>query len=111
MQIPLQFVEWFYRIPFIRRPYFLTATISESPSLAELRRGMVLIEIRDGYLKWAHLSCPKCGEHIQLPLAGKEKWSLNVDTLRRPTFVPSVWERASCGAHFFIRKGVLVWCQ
>jgi len=109
MQFPLPFVEWLYRLPLIRRPDFLAITLSEGPSSRDLQPGLVLIEVRDGYLKWAHFSCPKCGDHIQLPLAGREKWSVNVDALRRPTFAPSVWEQASCGAHFFIRKGGLRW--
>ena len=48
--------------------------------------------------------------HIQLPLAGKQRWSVNVDYLRRPTIAPSIWETDSCGAHFFVRKGELLWC-
>ena len=111
MQFPLQFVEWFYSLPFIRRPDFLATTVSEGPSSADLEPGLVLIEERDGYLKWVHFSCPKCRDHIQLPLAGGERWSIKLDALRRPTFAPSVWEQATCGAHFFIRKGRLLWCQ
>jgi len=111
MQFPLQFVEWLYSLPLVHRPYFLAATVSEGPSLADLQPGLALIEIRDGYLKWAHFSCPRCGDHIQLPLAGREKWSVKVDVLHRPTLAPSVWERASCGAHFFIKRGGLLWCR
>jgi hypothetical protein len=110
MQFPLRLVEWLYSMPFMRRPYFLATAVSECPSSVELQAGLVLIEKREGYLKWAHLSCPRCGDHIQLPLAGDKRWSVDVDILRRPTFAPSVWEQASCGAHFFIKKGKLLWC-
>lgn len=111
MQLPLTLIEWFYScVPFLRRPYFLAAVVPEGPSSSELQPGVVFIEKRGEYLKWAHFPCPKCGDHIQLPLAGGERWSLNIDILCRPSLDPSVWERRGCGAHFFIKKGEVFWC-
>jgi hypothetical protein len=91
-------------------PSLLAVTAPESPALEELRADIVVLEIRDGYLKWAHL-CPRCGDRIQLPLPGKDKWTLKIDPLRRPTLHPSIWERRSCGAHFFVRRGRRLWCR
>lgn len=108
--LPLHLVEFIYRLPFVERPRFLASEAPGCPSREELRSGMVLIEVRGGYLKWAHLLCPKCGDHIQLPLVGPDKWSVRVDFFRRPTFAPSIWERATCGAHFFVKKGSPQWC-
>jgi hypothetical protein len=109
--LPLYLIELVFRLPFLSRPAFLVDLVSECPSREELHSDMVLVEMRGGYLKWAHLQCPKCGDHIQLPLAGSDRWSIKVDLLRRPTFAPSIWERTSCGAHFFVRKGKLLWCE
>ena len=108
---PLALVENLFRLPFMRRPALLAETLSECPSAEELGPHLVLLEIRGGHCKWAHLACPKCGDHIQLPLAGKERWSVKVDLLRRPTLAPSIWETEGCGAHFFVRDGELVWCR
>jgi hypothetical protein len=108
-RLPLSIVEWFFRLLFAKRPEYLAVTAPESPALEELRSDVVVLEVRDGYLKWAHLRCPRCGDHIQLPLAGKGKWTARVDWLRRPTLHPSIWERRSCGAHFFVRHGRRVW--
>jgi hypothetical protein len=110
-RLPLPLIECIFRLPFMRRPPFLAHSVSECPSLGELPSDVILLEIRGGYLKWAHLSCPKCADHIQLPLAGKERWSIKVDFLRRPTLAPSIWETESCGAHFFVRNGKVVWCE
>lgn len=110
-RLPLPIVELIFRLPLMRRPRYLMQTAPETPATEELREDAIVLEIRDGYLKWAHLTCPKCGDHIQLPLAGKERWSVNVDYLRRPTFAPSIWETDSCGAHFFVKKGDLLWCE
>jgi hypothetical protein len=109
--MPISLVEAIYRLPFLTRPQLLAVSVPECPSGDQLGPGAVLIEIREGNLKWAHLRCPKCGDHIQLPLAGKDRWRIQVDLLRRPTLSPSVWEQASCGAHFFVRKGGFVWCR
>ncbi|MEK6263109.1 MAG: DUF6527 family protein [Planctomycetota bacterium] len=95
----------------MRRPRFLTQVAPESPALEELRPIHIVLEIRGDYLKWAHLICPRCGDHIQLPLAGKDRWSIKVDCLCRPTLAPSIWETESCGAHFFVAKGELIWCR
>lgn len=111
MRPPFKVIEALHRLPFLRKPEFFARVIPESPCSAELVPGLLFVEIRDGYLKWAHLSCPKCGDHIQLPLAGRERWSVRIDFLWRPTVSPSIWERNTCGAHFFIEKGKLLWAQ
>jgi hypothetical protein len=107
--LPLFLIELVFRLPFLSRPSFLADEVSECPEREELLPGMLFVEVRGGYFKWAHLQCPKCGDHIQLPLAGSDRWSINVDLLRRPTLAPSVWEQTTCGAHFFVRKGRLLW--
>jgi len=105
--LPLQLAEAIFRLPFMRRPRFLVQRIPESPAVDELRPNMLFLEMRSGFPKWAHLQCPKCGDHIQLPLAGSERWSMHVDWLCRPTLAPSIWERSTCGAHFLVRQGEL----
>lgn len=97
------------RLGIIRRPALLVVDVSDAPGEKELLPGILLREVRGGYAKWAHLKCPRCGEHIQLPLAGPEKWSLKIDWLKRPTIRPSVWQTGSCKAHFFVVRGEFVW--
>jgi ribosomal protein S27AE len=109
--LPLHIAEGVLNFPLMHRPQFLALAVPESPPQHELMPNLIFYEVRGGYLKWVHLICPKCGEHIQLPMAGKEHWSLKIDFLRRPTIAPSIWETQSCGAHFFIRKGDILWCQ
>jgi hypothetical protein len=103
-------IERILRLPFMKRPKLIAQVADESPTLKELTSNVLIVEIRGGYLKWAHLLCPRCGDHIQLPLAGKSRWTIKVDMLRRPTLSPSIWETQSCGAHFFVEKGNLRWC-
>jgi ribosomal protein L32 len=107
--LPLSLVEYLFGLPFLRRPRFLWKEAPESPTIEQLQSNLVIVEIRDGHVKWAHLLCPKCGDHIELSLAGKERWSIKTDLLRRPTLVPSIWEKDSCGAHFFLGRGEVFW--
>jgi Family of unknown function (DUF6527) len=109
--LPLSLIEAVFRLPFLSRPAFLADIVSECPSCEELHSDVVLIEMRGGHLKWAHLQCPRCGDHIQLPLAGNGRWTIEVDFFRRPTLAPSIWEQTTCAAHFFVRKGKLEWCR
>ena len=108
--VPLSVVEWFFWLGVLRRPRLLAAFVPECPEADEVTASLLMVEKREGHLKWAHLQCPKCGDHIQLPLAGRERWSVKLDVLRRPTLAPSIWEKQTCGAHFFVRKGKVVWC-
>lgn len=110
MRLPLSVAEVLFGLPLIRRPAYLAKIVPESPLDEELPAKYLLVEIREGHLKWVHLKCPKCGDHIRLPMAGKERWAITIDFLWRPTLVPSIWERQSCGAHFFVRKGSILGC-
>ncbi len=109
MRLPLAWLEWIGRRRICARPDLLTMDVPEPPDEGELRDGFLLREVRDGYEKWAHFRCPRCREHIRVPLAGAKSWKLKVDWLRRPSLHPSVWQTGSCGAHFFVRKGRISW--
>lgn len=107
-RLPLSWVEWLGARRVLQRPHFLACQVPEAPEM--LAPGMLYHEVRDGHPKWAHLACPRCGEHIQLQTAqARQRWTLRIDWLNRPTVSPSIWETQSCGAHFFVRNGQLVW--
>jgi Family of unknown function (DUF6527) len=110
IKLPIRWVEVLAHVGIIRRPAFLGIDVPESPDAHELRNGIIFREVRDGYPKWAHLVCPRCGEHIQISLAGRPSWKMDTDWLRRPTLHPSTWQTGSCEAHFFVRGGEIQWC-
>ncbi|WP_354267071.1 DUF6527 family protein [Bradyrhizobium sp. I1.7.5] len=109
IRLPLSWVQFLIDIGLLRRPHFLVKDVPEPPD--EFSEGFVFREVRGGYQKWLHLKCPRCGEHIQIQLAGARRWTISIDWLNRPTVAPSIWQTGSCRAHFFIRKGVIVWCR
>lgn len=110
IRLPLAWLEWAARHKLWRRPDYLTLEVSETPLDEEMAGDLIYDEVRGGHRKWAHMVCPRCGEHIQVQTAARSKWLLHVDWLRRPTIHPSIWETDGCGAHFFVRKGARLWC-
>ncbi len=111
MTLPSWLADVVFRLGLARRPRFVTVKVDEAPVESELLDAELYVEIRGGHLKWIHLRCPLCGEHIHLPMAGNERWRLSLDWLRRPTLMPSIWEKDTCGAHFFVRRGQILWCR
>ena len=81
--------------------------VDEAPD--HVTENTVYLEIRDGHQKWLHFKCPKCGDHLQMPLAGRERWQISIDFLGRISVYPSIWELNTCGAHFFIRRSKIEW--
>lgn len=111
LTLPIWLVEWIASTGLWHRPNYLVQDVAEAPADHELRLGLVHREVRGGHPKWAHFACPRCGEHIALPIVGRKSWNLALDWLRRPTIHPSVWQTGSCGAHFFVQRGMIVWCR
>lgn len=112
MRLPISIVEWAARRGFLVRPQYLCIDVTEGPLEEELEPGLVYREVRGGHPKWAHLQCPRCADHIQVPIGGSSRsWRLSIDWLRRPTFAPSLWEQGKCTAHFFIHDGQVQWCR
>lgn len=108
IKLPVSWIQWLVKVGFVAPPDFLAIDVAEAPD--RMPKGVAFREVRQGYEKWLHLECPRCGEHIQIPLAGKGCWSVSVDWLRRPTVNPSIWQTGSCQAHFFVRRGAIEWC-
>ncbi len=73
------------------------------------------IVVRDGGVsKWVTFRCPGgCGERIDLSLnpLQRPRWKVTMDWWRRPTVVPSIHQRNTCGCHFWIKKGNVDWCK
>lgn len=64
-----------------------------------------------GKRKWALMRCPcGCGEILALNLmhAHSPYWTVRVNVRGDATLHPSV-DSTKCGAHFWLRNGVIVW--
>ncbi|WP_245270056.1 DUF6527 family protein [Nitrobacter hamburgensis] len=60
------------------------------------------------------MKCPcGCGRRIELLLLAeaRPRWSLTIDSRRRPTLVPSIWLEGECRSHFWVKQGRIVWAE
>ena len=83
--------------------------IDEDPVPDEMKPGELLIHTKNGF-KNGFFICPcGCGRFIMLTFDDKKGWklSLNDDI---PTISPSILRPDTCGSHFFIRQGKVIWC-
>ena len=101
----LKFKEW-------ARPYRSLLVIAGDGLPSSLPPRDLVLLTEDGEPWSVAMMCPcGCGQRVELPLLRKvsPRWSLQVDKLRRPTLLPSVWLRDGCRSHYFVRSGRVVW--
>ena len=70
--------------------------------------------IRSGNVyKWLFFTCPcGCKQQIALNLMQSHTphWELEIHTPTKFTVYPSV-DSTTCGAHFWLRDGKVIWCE
>lgn len=89
--------------------------IVEADAPPELIETDNLVLAREGREDWAlAFLCPcGCNERLELALIPEVRpnWTLKIDDDGLPTLHPSVWRKTGCRSHFWIREGLIVWCQ
>lgn len=103
----LRLLEWFrfrkkrYRVRYV-------GDVPDSPRAHEV------YAIGEPFIWQAAVLCPcGCGYLIQLSLLDSDspRWSLSADRDGSATLSPSIWRTRGCEAHFFVRKGQIIWCE
>jgi hypothetical protein len=63
---------------------------------------------------YAAMVCP-CGCHALIDLnlvpPGRPCWRLTIDRDGLASLSPSVWRQVGCRAHFFVRRGGIIWIR
>lgn len=98
----------------ISQPQLVPVKVPFNPPKEQVMGDQLLVVGKNGYRKWVHFNCPcKCGEVISLPLMKNQKprWQVSFDIIGRPTLFPSVHRMDGCKSHFWIKKGVIFWCN
>lgn len=87
-----------------------TIRVEEPPEVLRPRTVYLLGE--EGHIWSVAMLCPcGCGEQIHLSaVGGRPRWSVEVEGDGSVTLSPSVWRKAGCRSHFFLRRGVVQWC-
>jgi hypothetical protein len=76
------------------------------------KRTMIMLDDDGPYA--IGFSCPcGCGERIELTLMEgvSPRWDLITDEMNRPTLKPSIYKQSGCRSHFWIREGIIIWCD
>jgi hypothetical protein len=86
--------------------------VEELPEHLDVNRVYVAGE---GAHRWfVAMLCPcGCGEtlHMNLLQESRPLWKLREHKNGTVTLRPSVWRRKGCHSHFFLRRGLIKWCQ
>jgi len=99
---------------FIPCPAFTTRFIADHPDPEDVAEGCIYVVGGRGYRKWAYFRCPADQNEIvqlSLMLERRPRWTVAADWLGRPTIVPSVRKLDGSYAHFWIKKGAVIWCS
>lgn len=76
-----------------------------------LTRGRLIIEDKQGRNMRLHLTCPcRCGAQLSVNLMASIKpvWELGLDGAGRVSVTPSI-DVVSCGSHFWLTGGAVLW--
>lgn len=104
--------QWFRSLAarFVGPPRLKVVRTGELPERLSAQHLYVVGESGENW--YAAMLCPcGCGAVIDLNLVppGRPCWKLSVHDDGIPTLSPSVWRQVGCGAHFFLKKGRIVW--
>ena len=95
--------------------YYQTIKCVEStPKKSSVNPEEFLVVKYKDKLYWALFECPcGCHEVITLPLKEEQNpnWTFNTSKNSRPTLNPSVWRNKGCQSHFWVKDGIVKWCQ
>lgn len=89
-----------------------TVMVEELPD--RLHPNCVYVAGEGNYLWYVAMLCP-CGcsatLHMSLMPEGRPMWYLKEHNDRTITLHPSVWRKKECQSHFFLRRGLIEWCN
>lgn len=92
----------------------LVSPVAQHPGKNAVPPGELWLVIDTGVKKWACMSCPGgCGVQISLSLNPnrRPRWSVDTDFWGRPTISPSVHQYRACACHFWVKNGLIEWCE
>lgn len=91
-----------------------TVSVIEGDEVLLRQRSPNLTLAREGDTDWeVAMRCPcGCGDTLVLQVVpeARPRWDIDIDGKNRPTLHPSVHRTTGCKAHFWLRRGKVVWC-
>jgi hypothetical protein len=106
-----QFLVW---MRCIHQPDLVAKRVAIHPAPEQIESGLMMVVGNRNLQKWGCFQCPGgCGEVIKLSLNNKHHpcWAITIDRLERPTVSPSIRQLNDCRCHFWVRRGIVEWCE
>lgn len=104
---------WHWLFPKKEKPRIVEIIEADTPP--EQIDGRDLILAREDGEDWAvAFLCPcGCREKLELALIPEvsPSWRLKINDEGLPTLHPSVWRKTGCRSHFWVREGLITWCE
>lgn len=100
--------QWFHRKPLPKK----TIKVQEMPD--RLHPNYIYVAGEGEYLWYVAMLCPcGCQEVLYMSLMpeGSPKWKLIEHNDGTVSLHPSVWRKKGCKSHFFLRQGLIQWCN
>jgi hypothetical protein len=79
-----------------------------------LRVGEMYLVGEGDHLWFVGMLCPcGCGEtlHMSLLQESRPRWRVLEHADGTASLEPSVWRQVGCRSHFFLRRGLIEWCE
>jgi Family of unknown function (DUF6527) len=107
---------WSYLLKFVRTRSYLRRKVKvvRVRELPDTLKKYTMYTIGEDIAWLVALQCPcGCSDIVQLTLLKQEspRWSLQQEKDGSATIFPSVWRSKGCKSHFFIRRGLVLWCD
>ena len=111
MNIFSKIAEWFcYKYKTLTAPRYTARNVADEPK--DIKAGTLYIVIDGDDPDTIIFKCPcGCNADIYLNLLkdARPNWSFCVNQKGKITISPSIWRKAGCKSHFFIRNGKVSW--
>ncbi|MGS4986069.1 DUF6527 family protein [Pseudosulfitobacter pseudonitzschiae] len=98
----------------VDKPEFEIRHVDVQPALTDMDPASLYVVGPKQNPKWAVLSCPgACGHVMRLPMMRQHtpRWTITYDWIGRASLSPSIHQRNACKAHYWFKKGDVVWCR
>lgn len=113
MLVNLMLRLWYWLTSCLRREPKPLRTVRLEELPVAMAPGTVYV-LGEGPHRWfVAMLCPcGCGETVQVSLLSdaKPRWWLTEHPDNTISLQPSIWRRAGCRSHFYLKQGIIQWC-
>jgi hypothetical protein len=111
MRLIRRFWSWFGSLFRSRPQQWQAVYVEDVPK--DAKPNSIYLVGEGSHIWFSVFLCPcGCGDLVQLSLLPDDspRWQVASNADGSVTLSPSVWRTKGCKSHFFVRRGLIVWC-